>query len=180
MPALDLAGRSDWIATYTGGVFWPLAPRREDVKLSDIAHALSHLCRFAGHTREFYSVAQHSVLVSHLCRPEDARWGLLHDASEAYLSDIVAPLKRSGGLSGYREIETRVQLVIAQAFNLPLTEPVSVKAADQALLRIEQRDLMTMPTVVNVDVPSRYGRLVPLPPAEAERQFLARFWELQP
>lgn len=81
MIAADLSMRSDWIATFTGGVFFPLAPRVEDVRISDIAHALSMLCRFAGHTRGFYSVAQHSVLVSRLCSQQDALWGLLHDAS---------------------------------------------------------------------------------------------------
>ena len=178
MIAADLSMRSDWIATYTGGVFFPLAPRVEDVRIRDIAHALSMLCRFAGHTRGFYSVAQHSVLVSRLCSQQDALWGLLHDASEAYLSDIVSPLKRASGMGGYRVIEQRVQLVIAQAFNLPPAEPSSVKAADQALLRIEQRDLVTMPDGWDVHVPPHHKRIEPWTHAESEAQFLARFLEL--
>lgn len=178
MIASELSQRSDWIATYSGGTFFPLAPRIADVRIADIAHALSMLCRFAGHTRAFYSVAQHSVLVSHLCGQQDALWGLLHDASEAYLSDIVSPLKRASGMGGYRVIEQRVQMVIAQAFNLPLVEPCSVKAADQALLRIEQRDLVTMPAGWDVRVPAHHRRIEPWTPQEAEAQFLARFLEL--
>lgn len=178
MIAADLTQRSDWIATYTGGVFFPLAPRVEDVRISDIGHALSQLCRFAGHTRGFYSVAQHSVLVSRLCSPPDALWGLLHDASEAYLSDIVSPLKRASGMGGYRVIEQRVQQTIAKAFSLPLVEPSSVKAADQALLRIEQRDLVTMPDGWDVQAPAHHKRIEPLTPPHAEEQFMARFWEL--
>lgn len=178
MIAADLTLRCDWIATYTGGVFFPLAPRIEDVRISDIAHALAQLCRFAGHTRTFYSVAQHSVLVSHLCSQQDALWGLLHDASEAYLSDIVSPLKRASGMGGYRVIEQRVQQTIAQAFTLPLVEPSSVKAADQALLRIEQRDLVTMPDGWDVHVPAHHRRIEPWTPAHAEERFLARFMEL--
>lgn len=178
MIASDLTLRSDWIATYTGGVFFPLAPRVEDVRISDIAHALSQLCRFAGHTKAFYSVAQHSVLVSHMCSPADALWGLLHDASEAYLSDIVSPLKRASGMGGYRVIESRVQLVIAQAFGLSATEPSSVKAADQALLRIEQRDLVTMPDGWDVLVPAHHKRIEPWTPERSETEFMTRFFEL--
>ena len=68
-------------------------PNPDDIRIEDIAHALSNQCRFAGHAREFYSVAEHSVHVSQLCLPEHALWGLLHDASEAYLVDLPRPLK---------------------------------------------------------------------------------------
>ena len=78
--------RGDWIQTYLGIQFWPLDPRPEEVMLFDIAHSLSNMCRFTGHCREFYSVAQHSVIVSQNVPREDAAWGLLHDASEAYMT----------------------------------------------------------------------------------------------
>src|ERR1017187_10636100 len=78
------------ITTFSGIHFWPLLPNPADIRIEDIAHALSNQCRFAGHAREFYSVAEHSVRVSQLCPPEDALWGLLHDASEAYLTDVPA------------------------------------------------------------------------------------------
>ena len=78
----------DWMQTYTGERFWPLDPRIEDIHIRDISMALGKLCRYGGHTIFFYSVAEHSVLVSEYVPEEYALWGLLHDASEAYLSDI--------------------------------------------------------------------------------------------
>lgn len=175
----DLYQRKDWIATYSGRPFFPMAPRVEDVRIADIAHALSNLCRFAGHTRQFYSVAQHSVLVSRFCAPADAKWGLLHDASEAYLCDIVSPVKHHVGLGGYRAIERQVQAVIAQAFGLPAEEPASVKAADKVLLKTEQRDLMPMPDGWLPGEATLGHRLVPLEPRHAEQLFLLRFHELE-
>ena len=77
-----------WLQTYTGIQFWPLDPRPEEIDIQDIAHALSLLCRFNGHCQRFYSVAEHSVHVSTILAPEFGLWGLLHDAAEAYLSDI--------------------------------------------------------------------------------------------
>jgi hypothetical protein len=79
------------ITTFSGVLFRPLLPNPDDIRIADIAHALSQQYRFAGHTRTFYSVAEHSVRVSLLCRPDDALWGLLHDASEAFLTDVPAP-----------------------------------------------------------------------------------------
>lgn len=170
--------RGDWIATQSGLPFWPMDPRPEDVRIDDIAHALSHLCRFAGHTREFYSVAQHSVLVSILCDPQDALWGLLHDATEAYLCDLASPVKRTPLLGGYRVLEAHVQMAVAQSFGLPLRIPASVKAADAVLLRTEQRDLMRMPAGWTQSSASVPHRIVPQAPQEAKARFLARFDEL--
>ena len=85
-----------FLPTCTGRRVHIAAPLPEEIAVEDIAHALSHTCRFAGHTREFYSVAQHSVLVSELLEDRRASlWGLLHDASEAYLHDLTRPLKRA-------------------------------------------------------------------------------------
>ena len=88
-----------WIQVYTGGKFHPLAPKVSEVHLVDIAHALAMKCRFSGHTRDFYSVAQHSVLVA---REHQKRYpgyligtatALLHDADEAYFPDVASPIK---------------------------------------------------------------------------------------
>lgn len=84
---------NNWIMTHTGKKFKPFNPRTEDIDIEDIAHALSNICRFNGHVNQFYSVAEHSVLVSVLCPEELKLKGLLHDAAEAYLGDVPSPLK---------------------------------------------------------------------------------------
>src|SRR4051812_30250690 len=81
----------NWMQTFTGRQFWPVDPRADEIAIEDIARALAMTCRFGGHVRFHYSVAQHSFLVSLVCSPEHALWGLLHDASEAYLGDVVWP-----------------------------------------------------------------------------------------
>ena len=107
----------DWIQTYTGKQFWPIDPRACEITIEDIAHALSLQCRFSGHCREFYSVAQHSCLVSSYCIDEDAGWGLLHDAAEAYLVDLPRPIKRFSSLGvEYRKAEERVMAAVNEAF----------------------------------------------------------------
>lgn len=133
----------DWMQMGSGIAFWPLDPRAEEVRLEDIAHSLSLLCRFGGHCNRFYSVAEHSVHVSRLVSPEAALWGLLHDASEAYVIDLPRPLKRM--LPGYSLIEDRVHRAIAEHFGLPAEIPEEVKAADNAMLMAEAAQIMTVP-----------------------------------
>lgn len=114
----------------------------EHVALEDIAHALAHQCRWGGHTWRFYSIAEHCLLVAALVPPAHRAYALLHDASEAYLGDVVAPLKRSSALAGYREIEARVQAAIYRAVGLdPDAVPETVHAADLVALQIEGRAL---------------------------------------
>lgn len=169
-----------WIETYTGRRFYVTEPRAQDVCLEDIAHALSMLCRFTGHVREFYSVAQHSVHVSHICAPEDALWGLLHDASEAYLGDLNRPLKYSPGIEGYRVIERLVGNAIAEHFGLDKKEPVSVKAADVRMLVTERRDFLrgdqTWRSTEGIEPIA--GPLYAWCPRAAKQAFLHRFQEL--
>ena len=107
---MKLAG---WIQTYTGKKFWPLDPRPEDVDIVDIAHALSMQCRFGGHCLRFYSTAEHSVYVSHHCGSA-ALIGLLHDGSEAYLLDMLAPIKEY--MPDYKAAEKRCQAAVYRAF----------------------------------------------------------------
>lgn len=169
----------DWISTYSGLPFWPLDPQPEDVRIADIAHALSNLCRFAGHTREFYSVAQHSVLVSQICGGGPVGlWALMHDASEAYLNDITRPVKHTQELSGYRVLEARVQLAVCRRYQLEAAEPESVKHVDGLVLRAEQRDLMFMPVGWRMKGEAHPDRIHPMPPATAKRAFLQRFDDL--
>ena len=122
------------LQTFTGKLVHPMRLTVDDVDIRDIAHALSLLCRFGGHCRVHYSVAQHSVLASYLVAPSDALWALLHDASEAYLVDVPTPLKRLAAMTGYRAVEAQVQLTICHAFGLPHEMPASVHAADGALV----------------------------------------------
>ena len=116
------------------------------VELEDIAHALAHQCRWGGHTRRFYSIAEHCLLVAALVPPAHRAYALLHDASEAYLGDLVAPLKRSSALEGYREIEARVQNAIYRAVGLdPDDVPDTVHAADLVALELEGLALFDPP-----------------------------------
>ena len=136
-----MTGRTgDWIQTHTGTMFYPLDPRVEDIDIHDIAHALSMQPRYAGHTRRFYSVAEHSIYIAKACSPEHALWGLLHDASEAYLCDIPRPIKPY--LTNYAEIEARLMHVICEKFGLSPTIPEEIKRLDRAILRNEYEGLL--------------------------------------
>src|ERR1700735_3775209 len=139
----DNTDEAQWIQTYTGKRFHPLNAKVEDICIEDIAHALSQICRFTGHSQSFYSVAQHSVLVSHICDKSNAFYGLMHDMSEAFLGDISRPLKRTSVFRPYREYEKKLQEVMCQKFGLSLEEPKDVKWADNKLLVTEARDLMS-------------------------------------
>lgn len=177
-----------WRETSTGRKFLLLDPRPVDVCIEDIAHPLSLICRFTGHVREFYSVAQHSILVSYLCNPADAPWGLLHDASEALIGDMPRPLKYNTPVGPpYREIERRIMSVICLRFGLPEEEPESVRQADAAILLAEKAQLLPGPPWPDAEEwktrcggLSCPGRIVPAPPAAAERLFLERFRKLFP
>lgn len=134
--------------TYTGLSVDPLSLRPQDVRPEDIAHALSMLCRGCGHVRHFYSVGQHCI---NCAREAGARgWSrrvqlacLIHDASEAYVSDIITPVKRRVG--GYKEVEEGVERAILARFGLSSItddERRMVKAIDVAMFTNEFAALM--------------------------------------
>jgi len=168
-----------WIQTYTGRRLDLFDPLLEEISIVDIGYALSNLCRYTGHTTKFYSVAQHSVLVSEYVDPKDQRWGLLHDASEAYLNDIASPLKRL--LPKYQDIERRLMWEITRKFGLPSKMPESVYRADQAVGAAEAFQLI---------VGSKDGwglkekpldiTIRPISPRAAHNLFMYRFRELFP
>lgn len=167
----------NWIQTYTGRKFWPANPRVKDICIEDIAHALSLCNRFAGHTCEPYSVAQHSVLMSNYC--EEPVWALLHDASEAYLHDITRPLKID--LPDYKAIEDRVQECIAKRFKLTLPIPECVHEWDRIMLAAEKRDLfdqnLPYEHTINIDTGS-VNQIIPWSCGRAESEFLKRYRQL--
>jgi hypothetical protein len=168
-----------FIGTFSGLQFWPLDPNPEKILVEDIAHALAHQCRFGGHASKFYSVAEHSVHVSQLCLPEHALWGLLHDASEAYLVDLPRPLKLLPEFAAYREAERQLQRAVAARFGLPEDQPVSVTEADDTMLGIEARSLLgSMSVEVIRETRPPFEITDPLLPVEAEQLFVARFREL--
>ena len=171
----------DWIQTYKGIQFWPLDPRPEEIDIEDVAHALSMQCRYGGHCREFYSVAQHSVIVSQNVPYKHSLWGLLHDAAEAYLVDLPRPIKRYCEMGRlYKEIENRLLLAVAQRFGLPVFGvdgmPDCVHKADVVVLVTEKRDLMTIAPKPWEDTAEPLPtRIWPMIPRIAERAFLNQF-----
>jgi uncharacterized protein len=139
--------KGNWIMTFTGGRFWIEDPRPEEVSIQDIAHALSLLCRFTGHCKRFYSVAEHSMFVAARVPMKFRPWALLHDAAEAYVADISRPLKSLEVMSGYRAIEDATLRCILERFGLHhggeyLWMPPLVREVDRRALWTEMRDLM--------------------------------------
>ena len=173
-----------YMHTHSGKFFRYLHPDPEDLAIEDVAHGLSQLCRFVGQVKVPYSVAQHSVLVSYVCPPEHSLWGLLHDASEAYVSDICRVLKMSPGMEIYKFYENLTMQAICSKFSLVGREPAEVKKADNILLITEKRDLFNTDcswalnkndTTEEKPLPEM---ITPWTPEEAERIFLMRFYEL--
>lgn len=129
-----------WIVTHSGIKFDLLDPAPETVFLGDIVTALARLARFTGHSRGFYSVAQHCVDGLPYSDAHHALEWLLHDAHEAYTGDVNAPLKAH--CPGYREIQHRVDAAIRERFGLPAIQSPFVSRVDLRMLATERRDLM--------------------------------------
>ena len=117
-------------------------PRPEMIVIRDIAHALAAINRFNGHTARPYSVAQHSVMVSHFVPPELAWWGLMHDAHEAYIGDVASPIKRL--FPAIKSMEIALDHAIATKFGRTTIEfdSAAIKDADTYALAFERRGLM--------------------------------------
>jgi hypothetical protein len=168
-----------WILTYSGRHYDFLDPRPEDIHVIDIAHGLANAGRFAGHTRSFYPIAQHSVMGSHIVPKAFAFEFLMHDAHEAYVTDIPAPLKML--LPDYQAVEDRSAGTLRARYGLPLTMSPEVKHADLVMLATERRDLMPAdpmlwPILEGIEPLPR--RLYTWSPAKAKAAFLQRYLEL--
>jgi len=171
----------NYIETFSGIKFDFLDPKVEQVSIGDIAHSLGMQVRYTGHCKEFYSIAEHSLLVSDLCPDEFKLYGLLHDASEAYLTDVASPIKPF--LQNYKMMECKVMNVVVKKFNLPEFFPDEVHLADMQALQIEIGQLMhsggkdwSINKVLTDPVPDI--KLQYISPPEAKMKFLERFYEL--
>jgi len=176
-----------WFLSTKGSRIFPLDFGPDDVDVEDIAHALSNICRFGGHCKEFYSVAQHSIIVSSLCSPENKLTGLLHDAPEAYCGDVVRPIKVLEMMTPYRLIERKIWESICVKYQIPDLLPPEVDLFDASVLLAEKRDLLNCNSCHEWEYsqckyphlqPTPDERIIPISPREAEKEFLRRFYYL--
>lgn len=170
--------KGDWIQTFTGRQFWPLDPRPEDFDIVDIAHALGNICRYGGHVKSFYSVAEHCVLLSHVVPYRFAFAALMHDLAEAYIGDIVRPFKRE--LPTYKTIEATIEEVAAGKFRVVWPWPEEVMEADTRILTDERHQLMAhAPIPWGTDREPLGVKVKCWSPDVAKVRFLQRFHELK-
>jgi hypothetical protein len=168
----------NWSQTFTGRAFWPLDPRPEDVDIHDIAHALSNVCRFGGHCKRFYSVAQHSVHVHDLVietRPDLGFQALFHDAAEAYIGDMIRPLKED--MHDFRKAEKKIIQAILSKFGMSDVGHDVIRDADNSLLLAEKRDLLEKEPYpwCDLGVEPYSTKINPWSPERAMALFLTRF-----
>lgn len=156
---MELLKHPTKIRTYVGKMIDPYNPDPEMITLVDIAHSLSNICRWNGHSMRFYSVAQHSLFVSGMMdRPEDKLAALLHDASEAYLTDLPRPVKYR--MDKYFDVEFNLMMVISRKFGFQYPLSVVVQDADDYALQFEYDNIVTN------------DRIKTLTPHDAKHEFL--------
>lgn len=182
MPEQEFAG--DSIETFSGIHVYPFDPRPDMIRLEDIAHSLAYQCRFQGHVKKFYSVAEHCIHVSLKVPRRFAPQALMHDAAEAYLTDLPRPLKqftyfcidpKVGGLP-YSHFEAQLLKVIMEHFGITWRGlPEEIKEVDNRMLVTEYLAL------VNENPPERHWAVNPyvyniggLSPKDAKKEFLRR------
>lgn len=175
-----------FIRTYEGKNFHIFEPKVEDVCIGDIAHALSNLCRFAGHSRSFYSVAQHSVLVSRILEGQGyaamvVMIGLMHDAPEAYIVDLPTPIKLQ--MPFYMDTEAKIWRCITEKFGIKCDGESyrALQIADNMAFATEATSLMDVPKEWSSrpDFKPYPNDVIPLVPEEAKDLFMKRFEELK-
>lgn len=167
------------IQTYSGKLISIFDPDPSNIIITDIAHSLSNLCRFGGHTRKFYSVAEHSIHCSRTCDSALALCALLHDASEAYMVDIPRPIKIQPEFSIYRQLEENLSRAIADRFNFDFDLFEIIKPVDSFMCYVEAYNLMPQDGEFQwPDCPDKELQLNYWSPSVAKLEFLRRYAEL--
>ncbi len=180
-----------WVQTLSGRTIDPFDLMVRDIDITDIAKGLARKCRFMGWCEDFYSVAQHSVLISEWleragCDRITQQWGLMHDAAEAYIGDLARPFKgrymihnpKHMAMENIREVEARILHTISLALGLPLPVPAIVKQIDTRMLLTERKQLMAHPEIIwdgLPDVDLLEIEIRPCPEREAYAQFMDRY-----
>lgn len=175
----------------TNGFFWPLKARPEEVHHIDIARGLGQECRFGGQTPYFYSVAWHSVALSYVVPEYLQKWALMHDAAEAYLSDVPRIIKKLPPFQFIKDAEADLLVVIAEHFEMYPVEPPELKPYD---IEMSHTEMLVMYGALgeaklracgyeteHLDKAAENTHLIQcLSPTQAEKAWLERFGELFP
>jgi uncharacterized protein len=179
-----------FIVLQDGSGFDPFYPNPLRIHPNEVANALANLCRFGGRLSEFYSVAQHCSLIAgklwdETNDPTIALWGLLHDASEAYLNDLARPIKHAPGFEQYRQMEDELMQAVAVRFALPWPMPAEVKVADNRMVLSERERFKLyggepVATCWPTDVEPYSITISPATPVTARRMFLDALDYLMP
>jgi hypothetical protein len=176
---MNKKNRGPQLIVWGGKPFWPLDPRPEDINIHTIAHALSYTCRYNGHCNRFYSVAEHSLILSELVTPKNAIYALLHDAAEAYVGDMVRPLKAL--LPEFNKIENKILSIILEKYGLGKKLPKEVTDVDGLIildemeaLGLKHKDPQSTPFYLwNIS-----SFIPPSSPSVIKEKFLKRFEDL--
>ncbi len=180
VPDWDVRRTAKFVETYTGRKFYPTLADPGAFSVIDIAHALSNQCRYSGHTRDFYSVAQHSCLLTGYAlevmkaTPDEALQVLMHDGPEGYLVDIARPVKQY--MPEYKGWDTSIDKAMRKWLGWEhAAEPDYLHEIDGRIVADERAALMSKSG-------NDWGRIDPLGvqidywgPREAEEQFLMRY-----
>lgn len=167
------------VRTYSGNDVDLLNPDPRTIAIEDIAHHLAKLDRYNGASHFPYSVGQHSLLVSDLLPKQLKLTGLLHDATEAYLGDVVSPLKAL--LPEYRKIESNVYQAVCKAFSIPYPRSKCIKQADRAIMAVEMEQVVMWPDLSKrPDLPPapENVKITPMRWQDVKEAFLERFRSL--
>jgi hypothetical protein len=171
VPDYPEKNRGPWSRVSTTGGIHLLDPSEDEIFIEDIANSLAKQCRYNGNIQEHYSVAEHSVILSHMVEEHQLE-ALMHDAAEAYISDIARPVQEALGYDAcekYKAIEAGLLHAIGKKYGLRTPIPISVLAMDDRLMREEMTEMDS----------EEFDTIEFWSADLAEYRFLERFWELK-